>query len=83
LLGQEGFPSAGVWRVRDVNAVAEQWRFGGAPENPRHTRILDLLWPTGAEPSQETYLSRLPPTPGSAGDAAADDLPQVPMLRVD
>ena len=29
VLGQEGFPSAGVWRVRDVQPAAEQWRFGG------------------------------------------------------
>ena len=29
VLGQEGYPATGVWRVRDVEATAKQWRFGG------------------------------------------------------
>ena len=43
---QEGFPSAGVMRVRDVVPEAEQWRVGGAPEGAtNHTRVIDLVWP--------------------------------------
>lgn len=43
LLGQEGFPSPGVRRVRDVEPTAQQWRFGGAPAGDGHTRIIDAL----------------------------------------
>ena len=31
VLSQEGFPSSGVRRVRDVMPTAEQWRVGAAP----------------------------------------------------
>jgi len=57
VLGQEGYPSTGVWRVRDVEAAAAQWRFGGAPGDTNHTRIIDLAWPADASPSQAEMLS--------------------------
>ncbi len=57
VLGQEGYPSSGVWRVRDVNPVAEQWRFGGGPGGTEHTRIIDLVWPADLTPAQEELLS--------------------------
>lgn len=82
MLGQEGFPAAGVWRVRDVNPAAEQWRFGGAPSDGNHTRILDILWPGGLEPTQEEFLGTYASSSEPVGSLGADDLPQVPMIRV-
>lgn len=82
MLGQEGFPAAGVWRVRDVNPAAEQWRFGGAPSDANHTRIIDLLWPAAAGTTQEEYLGSYPPSSEPVGSLEADKLPQVPMVIV-
>ncbi|MGA9349457.1 MAG: glucodextranase DOMON-like domain-containing protein, partial [Anaerolineae bacterium] len=31
VMSQEGYPAAGVWRIRDVEVTAKQWRLGGAP----------------------------------------------------
>lgn len=53
LLGQEGFPSAGVRRVRDVADTASQWAFGsgGAPTSSAGgTRVIDALDPDGDQP---------------------------------
>ncbi len=80
LLGQEGYPAAGVWRVRDVNPVAEQWRFGGAPADTNHTRIIDFLWPVGMEPSQESLLGAYPPSQAGLDSLGVDDFAQLPML---
>lgn len=82
MLGQEGFPAAGVWRVRDVTAVSEQWRFGGAPGDTNHTRILDVLSPEESSPSQEALLGTYPASQKPPGSWSADDLPQVPMIRL-
>ncbi|MFP4346469.1 MAG: glucodextranase DOMON-like domain-containing protein [Anaerolineales bacterium] len=79
VLGQEGFPAAGVWRVRDVAPTAEQWRFGGAPEDASHTRILDLVWPEGAEGSQESFLSAYTSAEELEG-LEPGDFAQVPMI---
>ncbi|WP_376792235.1 glucodextranase DOMON-like domain-containing protein [Thermoflexus sp.] len=62
VLSQEGFPSPGVWRVRDVLPRAAQWRLGGGPEDTNHTRILDVAWPAGAQPTQEEMLSAYRPS---------------------
>ncbi len=80
VLGQEGFPASGVWRVRDVNAAAEQWRFGGAADGVNHTRILDVLWPADAAPTQEEMLSDFTPSQ-QAQDLGPDDFAQIEMLR--
>jgi carbohydrate-binding DOMON domain-containing protein len=80
MLGQEGYPAAGVWRVRDVNPDAEQWRFGGGPSDVNHTRIIDFLWPAGQEPSQESYLGTYPSSQEDMDALGPDDFPQVPML---
>jgi carbohydrate-binding DOMON domain-containing protein len=85
VLGQEGFPAAGVWRVRDVSTTAEQWRFGGGPADANHTRIVDVAWPadaapTQAPPTQEDMLSTYPPSQQAPADLAADDMAQIPML---
>jgi len=80
MLGQEGYPAAGVWRVRDVNPAGEQWRFGGGPPDVNHTRIIDFLWPAGQEPSQESYLGTYPSSQEDTDALGPDDFPQVPML---
>ena len=83
-LGQEGYPASGVWRVRDVNAAAEQWRFGGAPANSTtHTRIIDVAYPADFPVSQEQGLSLFTPqnAPVAAFDALSpDDFGQLLML---
>jgi len=82
VLGQEGFPATGVWRVRDVEGQAAQYRFGGAPDDTNHTRIVDLAWPADATPTQEEMLSQYPPSQEQNMDALGpDDFAQVRMLR--
>jgi alpha-amylase/alpha-mannosidase (GH57 family) len=82
LLGQEGYPATGVWRVRDVEATAKQWRFGGGPADTNHTRIVDLAWPAGAGLSQAEILGTYPPSQDTNLDALGpDDFCQIPMIR--
>ncbi len=82
VLSQEGFPAAGVWRVRDVEPKAAQWRLGGGPDDVNHTRILDVAYPEGFTPTQEEALSTYPPAKeGSADELTPDDFAQLPMLR--
>ena len=87
VLGQEGYPASGVWRVRDVNPAAEQWRFGGAPANSTtHARIVDVAYPAGFAPTQEDALSAFKPQNADAGvfDALSpDDFAQLPMVAAD
>ncbi|MGD8793319.1 MAG: glucodextranase DOMON-like domain-containing protein [Anaerolineae bacterium] len=81
LLSQEGYPATGVWRVRDVQASAAQWRLGGAPADTNHTRIIDLAWPAGVEPDQATILGSYPPSQETNMDnLGADDFAQLPMI---
>jgi len=82
VLSQDGYPSTGVWRVRDAQPGAEQWRLGGAPEDINHTRILDLAWPEGANPSQAEMLSGYEPSSAVEGELGVDDFAQIEMLRV-
>ena len=49
VMSQEGFPSAGVRRVRDVSPSAEQFRVGGGDSAAGDTRIIDALWETEGE----------------------------------
>jgi len=79
VLSQEGFPSGGVMRVRDVLLVAEQWRIGGAPSNTsNHTRVMDLVWP---EPGiQESWLSAFEPVSAAQTDLTAADFAQILMF---
>ncbi|MEW6232192.1 MAG: glucodextranase DOMON-like domain-containing protein [Chloroflexota bacterium] len=82
LLGQEGFPQSGVWRVRDVEPTAAQWRFGGGPSDTNHTRIIDLAWPADKKPTQEEILGKYTPT--QEGDPDKIDSKSyclLPMLR--
>lgn len=81
LLSQEGFPTPGVRRVRDINVVAEQWRGGGAPNDINHTRIFDVAWPT--EGDQEAWLSAYPSTgSGTVDSLGPDDFANIPLLLV-
>ncbi len=79
VLSQEGFPSTGVWRVRDVNPTAAQWRFGGGPDDVNHTRIIDLAW--DGTPTQEEILSTYPSSKADIATLGPDDFPQLQMLR--
>jgi len=85
VLGQEGYPSSGVWRVRDVNPEAAQWRFGGAPPNSSiHTRIIDVAYPSDFTISQADALGDFAPqmVDGSQFDALSpDDFAQLPLVN--
>jgi hypothetical protein len=80
VLGQEGYPSTGVWRVRDVIASSEQWKFGGAPVDVNHTRIIDLAWPEGESPSQEKMLSTYSSSSADPGSLVPDDFARLKLL---
>ena len=81
VLGQEGFPSAGVWRVRDIAPTAQQWRFGGALPGTNGTRIIDLALPAEASPAQEELLKPAQPAQETNLDQLGpDDFAQVPLL---
>lgn len=80
MLGQEGFPAAGVWRVRDVEPAAAQWRFGGGPKDTNHTRIIDVAW--DGTPSQEELLSAYKPSRETALEKVPpDDFAQLKVVR--
>ena len=79
LAGQEGFPSSGVRRIRDIEAESQQWRFGGAPGDINHTRIIDVAWAERGQ--QESWLSMYPSvSSGSFDDLAADDYPILALI---
>ena len=82
VMGQEGFPSSGVWRVRDVSVAAEQWRFGGAPEGAtNHTRVLDMVWPAVGE--QEAWLAAFTISDKSQTELTAEDFATIEMFGVE
>ena len=80
VLSQDGFPSTGVWRVRDIESQAAQWRFGGGSEDTNHTRIIDYAWPESETPTQEEMLSTYQSSSTAVGDLSPDDYPQVLLL---
>ena len=73
VLGQEGYPADGVWRVRDVNQKAESYRFGGAPLDNNHTRIIDLALPVDFTPDQATVLGTYPSSAAPVDGKGPDD----------
>jgi alpha-amylase/alpha-mannosidase (GH57 family) len=82
VLSQEGYPSSGVWRVREVLPAAEQWRLGGAPNDTNHTRIIDVALPADATPDQFKLLSTYKPSAESNMDKLGpDDFAQLPMVQ--
>jgi hypothetical protein len=79
VLSQEGFPSGGVMRVRDVLAVAEQWRIGGAPDGAsNHTRVMDLVWAESGV--QEEWLGTFEPVTAAQTELTAADFAQILMF---
>ena len=82
VMSQEGFPSSGVMRVRDVVPEAEQWRIGGAPHGTtNHARVIDLVWPE--EGLQESRLADFEPTSAAQAELIASDYARVPMFGVE
>ena len=78
VMSQEGYPSSGVRRVRDVLADAEQWGLGGGPADINHTRIMDVAYPTAGD--QEAALSEYQSVvDGSIDDLGPDDFGSVPV----
>ena len=78
--GQEGYPSEGVWRIRDVKATAEQYKFGGATGASNETRIIDIARPAGMPPEQFPSLSNFRPSKDKVGAIPVDDFATLPML---
>ncbi len=81
VLGQEGYPSEGVWRVRNVSLFPGQYIFGGAPGDSNHTRIIDLILPGELSPDQATLLSDYSSISGSIDLMTPDDFAQIPILQ--
>ena len=81
VLSQEGYPSEGVWRVRDVDATPAQYLFGGGPVDVNHTRIIDLVWPEYAEKDQVDWLSVYPSSQDAIDTLSPNDFPQIPMIE--
>lgn len=82
LLSQEGFPSPGIWRVRDVQANAEQWRIGGGSDTATNqTRIMDLVW-AESNPTQEEMLSDYQLSEADVDTLSADDFAQIKLIKI-
>jgi alpha-amylase/alpha-mannosidase (GH57 family) len=77
VLSQEGFPSSGVRRVRDVEQSAQQFRLGGAPDDANHTRIIDVA--AAAEGEQEQLLSDYEGA-ASLDGLSANDFGLIPLI---
>ena len=82
VMSQEGYPTEGVWRIRDVNVEADQYKFGGGPNDSNHTRIIDLALGEGHSLSQEEALSGYVSSNKSIGELTADDYAIVPLTMV-
>lgn len=82
VLSQDGFPSPGVWRVRDVKANAEQWRIGGGSDTvTNQTRIMDLVW-AEESPTQQEMLSNFTPSEDDVDLLRAEDFAQVKLITI-
>ena len=79
VLSQEGFPSQGVRRVRDVERVGQQFRLGGAPGDANHTRIIDVAW--AEDGAQEELLSAYRGAASLEG-LGPDDFGTLPMTTI-
>jgi len=80
VLGQEGYPSEGVWRVRDVNQKAEAYRFGGAPQDNNHTRIIDLALSIAQSYDQKSWLSTYPSSAQPIDGKEPEHFALIPMI---
>jgi carbohydrate-binding DOMON domain-containing protein len=82
VLSQEGFPSPGVRRVRDVASEKGQWTIGGGSGSVNDTRILDVAWPAETTPGQETMLSDYPKVDAeSVDELSVDQFAQLRMIE--
>lgn len=70
ILSQEGYPSPGNLRVREVLSTAQEWRLGGGDDSEIDPNVIDLLAPAGT--TQEEILQ--------AYDVSAGKLAEVPMV---
>jgi alpha-amylase/alpha-mannosidase (GH57 family) len=80
VLGQEGYPTEGVWRVRNVAPSSAQWVFGGGTGDANATRIIDLILPASSEWDQASLLADFEGVFGSLESLTPDDFAQIPML---
>ena len=81
VLSQDGFPSPGVQRVRDVQKAEAQWKIGGGLDGvTNQTRIMDLVW--DGSPSQEEMLSAFKPTGDSPDTLDASAYAQIELLTI-
>jgi carbohydrate-binding DOMON domain-containing protein len=80
VLSQEGYPTEGVLRVRNIAPDAAQWVFGGGGGYANETRIIDLILPADAEWDQATLLGDFEGIFGSVEGLTPDDYARVPML---
>jgi alpha-amylase/alpha-mannosidase (GH57 family) len=76
VMSQEGYPSTGVRRIRDVEPDAEQWRIGGGDGSINGTRILDIL-ATGTGDQEAMLSGYTPKTTGTVDDLNDDDFAQI------
>ena len=67
-------------RVRDIAPTAEQWLFGGAPDDSNHTRIIDAALPAGVSPSQEEGLSDYTPSQEDFSTLPPEAFGKLPMV---
>jgi carbohydrate-binding DOMON domain-containing protein len=72
LTSQEGFPSAGNWRVREVLSEVQEYRIGGGRDDTLDPNIMDIL--TAEDVSQEEVLGAYEET----GEEVV-----IPMVRVE
>ena len=80
VMSQEGFPSSGVRRIRDVDPAPSQWKIGGSNGDINATRILDVVWAIPGE--AESMLTDYPPSNTLEGLVGAD-FPKVPLLTAE
>jgi hypothetical protein len=81
VMSQEGYPSGGVMRVRDVLPIGEQWRIGGSPVGANNaTRVIDLVWPE--EGVQEAWLADFAPSATPQTEQTAAEYATIEMLSV-
>lgn len=82
VMSQDGYPSLGVWRIRDVNQSAEQWRLGGAAAGNNHTRVVDMVWSADYDGTQADFLSNFTPNDKGQSDLTIDDFALIPMFSL-
>lgn len=82
VMSQEGYPSEGVWRIRDVNVDREQYKFGGAPADANHSRLIDLALPAGFEPTQSVSLATYPSSNEPVTQLTADSFAIIPLVTL-